>query len=122
MSEPNYQTRQPAEEEVNAHDVKRVDCVRGTRRIQRLFHLASAYPSQSQVVEMIHCAREHKPAATSTMPPVSPTLSSPLSSSPPSTPGSDADVESPTAEARSFLTFGEFCLYVDEFKSSYERE
>lgn len=105
------------------------EIVRGARRIQRLFHLASAYPSQSQVVEMIHCAREHKPAPASAMPPVSPTLSSlssppvsPLSSSPPSTPGSDAGVESPTAEARSFLTFGEFCLYANELRASYERE
>lgn len=94
-----------------------------TQRLQSLFHQASVYPSQSQILEMIHCARERElqlqqqqqqeesvvmPAASTS------TALGCGSKDPPQTDGN--------LQQRNFLTFGEFCLFAHELRKSYERE
>lgn len=79
---------------------KKSTVVSETQRLQSLFHEAGVYPSQSQVLEMIHCARERETPS-----------------------GTDAAVATnDDKQQRNFLTFGEFCLFANELRQCYERE
>jgi len=81
--------------------------VRSGSQLPKLFHQAEIYPSQSQILEMMHCARERERDAEREAAPAQP-------------PG-DAGERSPS-DAHHFLTFGEFCLFANELKKCYERE
>lgn len=101
-----------------------------TCRLQSLFHQANVYPSQSQILEMIHCAREREqqqpqqqreqresaPPATDSMTPAS------IDSSPHRHRRCRLDQQTQQQEQRNFLTFGEFCLFANELRKCYERE
>lgn len=85
-----------------------------TQRLQSLFHQAYVYPSQSQIVEMIHCAREREQQQQQREPaPAVTTATTPVESS---------EMELQQQQQRNFLTFGEFCLFANELRKCYERE
>jgi hypothetical protein len=84
-------------------------------RVQWLFHQASLYPSQSQILEMIHCAREQRQPRSPTGEPPQPSAQSLASPQ-------RCQIDDEPTKADAFLTFGEFCLFANEFKKCYERE
>lgn len=113
-----------------------------TQRLQSLFHQASVYPSQSQILEMIHCARERElvqvpqqqqsQSQQEEEPVVVPSSASAVMTSAvncsPTDPRDSSRSKDQTdgcgggLQQRNYLTFGEFCLFANELRKCYERE
>jgi hypothetical protein len=111
-----------------------------TQRLQSLFHQASVYPSQSQILEMIHCARERelvqvpqqsqsqqeeeeiRPVVTSDSTIMATSVNCPSTDQQSSRSKDQTDGCGGGIQQRNYLTFGEFCLFANELRKCYERE
>ncbi len=97
-----------------------------TQRLQSLFHQASVYPSQSQILEMIHCAREREQQQREPGPAA--TTATPISVESRGVDHLQTEQQQQQLQQqqqqqqRNFLTFGEFCLFANELRKCYERE